>query len=57
MQKKAPVYNYHNSSQGHLQSFQVPQVRSRKGSYSRGGADRTSDPILTNAVLHAVSSV
>jgi len=29
-------------------------VRSRKGSYLRGGADRTGDPILTNEVFHAM---
>jgi len=28
-------------------------VRSRKGLYLRGGADRTGDPILTNEVFHA----
>jgi len=54
MQKKASVYNYHHSSQGHRQSSRVPQVRSCKGSYSRGGADRTNDPILTNTVFYAM---
>jgi len=29
-------------------------VKSRKGSYLRGGADRTGDPILTNMVFHAM---
>jgi len=32
----------------------VLQVRSQKGLYLRGGADRTGDPILTEAVFHAV---
>jgi len=29
-------------------------VTSRKGSHLRGGADRTGDPILTNATFHAM---
>jgi len=54
MQKKAPVYNYHYSSQGHQYTCWVPQVRSRNGSHLQGGADRTGDPILTNEVFHAM---
>jgi len=30
------------------------QLKSRKGSYLRGGADRTGDPILTSEVFHAM---
>jgi len=33
---------------------QVPQVRSWKGLHLQGGADRTSDPVLTSAVFHAM---
>ena len=29
-------------------------MRSRKASHLQGGADRTSDPILTNAVFHTI---
>jgi len=54
MQKKASVYNYHYSSQGLQQISSVPQVRSQKGSYLRGGADRTGDLILTHEVFHTV---
>ena len=57
MQKKAPLYNYHYSSQGHWQISQVSQVRSRKGSFLRGGADRTGDPIFTKAVFHAMQVI
>jgi len=53
MQKKASVYNRY-SSQGHRQIFWVLQVRSRKGSYLQEGADSSGDPILTNAVFHAM---
>jgi len=53
MQKKAHVNNYHYSSQGHQQTSQVPQVRSRKESHLRRRADRTGDPILANAVFDA----
>jgi len=53
MQKKAPVYNYRYSSQGPQQISWVSEVRSWKGSYLRGGGDRTGDPIVTNAVFHA----
>jgi len=54
MQKKALVYNYRHSSQGHRQISSVPQVRSQKGSHLRGGVDRTGDPILTSEVFHAM---
>jgi len=54
MQKKAPVYNYHYSSQGHKQILEVLPVRSCKGFYPRGGTDRIGDLILTNEVFHAI---
>ena len=54
MQKKARVYNYPYKSQGHWQLSLVPQVRSRKGSYLRGGADRTGELLLTSEVFHAM---
>jgi len=54
MQKKAPVYNYHYSSQGHQQISWVQQVRSCKTLHLRGGVDRTGDPILTNKLFHAM---
>jgi len=39
----------------HRQISWVPQVRGCKG--SQGGADRTRDPMLTNAVCHAMHLV
>jgi len=32
-------------------------VRSLKGSYLRGGVDRTGDPILTNVLFHAMHTI
>jgi len=38
-------------------SLGVPQVSSRKGLHLQGGADRTGDPILTNAVFHVTHTI
>jgi len=54
MQKKAPVSNYHHSSQDNQQISSVPQVRTQKGLYLRGAVDRTGDPILANKVFHVM---
>jgi len=34
--------------------LRVSQVRSHKGSHLWGGVDRTGDPIVTNALFHAM---
>jgi len=42
------------NSQGHWQTFEIPEMRSHKVLYLQGGSARTGEPILTNGIFHAI---